>query len=563
MTAVFFHNRGPWRRGGNKVKKTYAFILALLLAAPALAGAAGSETRQLRIIATSDLHGKFAPWDYALNEESLSGSMAQLAGAIAAYRTPDTLLVDAGDTIQDNSAEIFLGRSGVHPMVQALNFLDYDVWVTGNHEYNYGIPVLKKVIADMKPKTLAGNVYGEDGRPIADGYTILDVGGVRVAVIGMVTPNIIRWDASNLAGCVVTDPLEETRRIIDAIRGKYDVLLGVFHMGIENEYGVPNSGVADILNACPEFDVMVSSHEHTLIPSVEINGVLTVQNRYMAQTMSVIDLTLENSGGGWKIAERAAQSIAVGGYAPDPAMMGMLSEYDAFARADAEKVIGTLEGGALAPGNGYGAIPAARVRDTALVDLINRAQMHYSGARVSAAPLTAANANIFPGPIRKCDIALLYRYPNTLYLLRMNGKQLKRFMEWSIRYFNTLRPGDAAVSADPGFADYNYFMFEGVCYQVDLGREPGSRILDLTWPDGTPVKDTDAFTFAVNNYCAASQLLAPGIICAADDMPVLMEKDVRGDIGGIRELIRDYIVSVKGGVITPECSENWHIVGIE
>ncbi|MBR6707322.1 MAG: 5'-nucleotidase C-terminal domain-containing protein [Clostridia bacterium] len=544
------------------MKRLSAFILVLLFAFPAAQGAAGEETAHLRVIATSDLHGKFAPWDYALNKESLSGSAAQLSAAIAAYRTPDTLLVDAGDTIQDNFAEIFLG-SGVHPMVQALNHLDYDVWVTGNHEYNFGMPALKKVIADMRPKTLAGNVYDADGQPIADGYVILDAGGIRVAVIGMVTPNIIRWDAANLAGCAVTDPLEETRRIIDAIRGQYDVLLGVFHMGIENEYGTPNSGVTDILNACPEFDVMVSSHEHTLIPSMEINGVLVVQNRYMAQTMSVIDLTLENSGDGWRVTDRQAESVFVGGFEPDPEMIEMLSAYDAFARADAESVIGTLEGGPLATGNEYAGIPAAWVRDTALADLINRAQMHYSGARVSAAPLTAADAAILPGAIRKCDIALMYKYTNTLYLVRMNGKQLKRFMEWSVSCFNTLRPGDTAVSVGPGFADYNYFMFEGVCYQVDPRMEPGSRIRDLSWPDGTPVKDTEEFTLAVNNYCASSQLLIPGIICDAEDMPVLLEKDVRGDIGGIRDLIRDYIVSVKGGVITPGCSENWHIVGIE
>ena len=545
------------------MKKRFAFIMAWLMFCIPAPDSAGAETVQLRIIATSDLHGKFVPWDYALNEESLSGSAAQLAGAIAAYRTPNTLLVDAGDTIQDNSAEIFLGSGDTHPMVRALNYLGYDVWVTGNHEYNFGIPALKKTIADMEAKTLVGNVYGEDGQPIADGYTILDAGGVRVAVIGMVTPNIIRWDAANLAGCTVTDPLEETRKIIDAVRGQVDVLLGVYHMGIENEYGVPNSGVTDILNACPEFDVMVSSHEHTLIPSMELSGVLVVQNRYMAQTMAVIDLTLENAGGGWKVRDRTAESVDVGRYAPDPGMMEMLSGYDAFARADAERVIGTLEGGALVPENRVGEIPTARVRDTALIDLINRAQMHYSGARVSAAPLTAAGANLYPGAVRKRDIALMYKYPNTLYLLRMNGKQLKRFMEWSARYFNTLRSGDAAVSADPSFADYNYFMFEGVRYLVDLKREPGSRIRDLTWPDGTPVKDTEEFTLAVNNYCAASQLLVPGIICEADDMPVLLEKDVRGDIGGIRELIREYIVNVKGGVITPECSENWRIVGIE
>ena len=102
------------------------------------------ETKMIRIIGTSDLHGKFVPWDYALNQESLSGSLAQLSTAIQEYRTENTLLMDAGDTIQDNSAEIFLSGDDVHPMVQAINALNYDVWVTGNHDYNYGMEITKK-----------------------------------------------------------------------------------------------------------------------------------------------------------------------------------------------------------------------------------------------------------------------------------------------------------------------------------------------------------------------------------------------------------------------------------
>ena len=245
-----------------------SLLLALLLLATCAAPVIAEETpgtRTLRIIATSDLHGKFMPWDYALNAESASGSMAQLATAIAQYRDEDTLLVDAGDTIQDNSADIFLGSEDPHPMVQAINDLDYDIWVTGNHEYNYGMDVVRKTIADMNCKVLTGNITDEYGAPVADGYAILEKGGVRVAVIGMVTPSITRWDAANLADCTVTDPLEETRKIIDAIQGQYDVLLGVFHMGLKNEYGLANSGVTDILNACPEFDVMVSAHTHTSV----------------------------------------------------------------------------------------------------------------------------------------------------------------------------------------------------------------------------------------------------------------------------------------------------------
>ena len=104
-------------------------------------------------------------------------------------------------------------------------------------------------------------------------------------------------------------------------------------------------------------------------------------------------------------------------------------------------------------------------------------------------------------------------------------------------------------------------MFAGINYEINIANEPGSRIENLTWPDGTPVADDDEFDIAVNNYRAVSQLLAPGVIYEDGDMPTLLEIDVRGDIGGVRELIRDYIVNVKGGIIVPACDINWRIIG--
>ena len=550
------------KRTGRFMASILAFAFFVCFTLPALTEDV-DDTKTIRIIGTSDLHGKFMPWDYALNAARPSGSMTQLATAIAQYRTETTLLVDAGDTIQENSADIFIGNGETHPMIQAINALDYDVWVTGNHEYNYGMDVLKKTIADLKPTVLTGNVLDSAGEPIADGYAIFDVDDVRVCVIGMVTPNITRWDALNLADCTVNDPLAATRAIIDAVQGQYDVLVGVYHMGIENEYGTANSGVTDILNACPEFDVMVSSHEHKLISSMDINGVLVVQNKNQAQTMAVIDLTLEKDGDGWKVIGKTAESVSISGYEPDPTMTELLTPYHEFACTDAEQIIGMLEGGALVAENEIAAIPTAQIEDTALIDLINDVQMYYTGAPVSAAALNTMNANMYPGDIRKCDTALVYPYTNTLYKLHMNGAQLRKYMEWSAAYYNTWNPGDLTISFNPDIRDYNYDMFSGVNYEINIANEPGSRIENLTWPDGTPVADDDEFDIAVSNYRAASQLLAPGVIYEDGDMPTLLEMDVRGDIGGVRELIRDYIVNVKGGKITPECDGNWRIIGNE
>ena len=306
-----------------------------------------AETKSIRIIATSDLHGKFFPYNYTLNAEDTSGSVTQLATLISQYRTPDTLLIDVGDTMQNNFADIFVNDKDIHPMILALNDLKYDIWVTGNHDYDYGLDILKKSIADIQAKVLVGNVYDQNGNPIADGYVIKDMGGVRVAIIGMLTPNAADWDSQELEKSMITDPLEETQKIIKKIQGKYDLLIGAYHMGIHNQYGIANSGVTDILKACPQFDVMISSHQHKLIPSKYINGVLAVQNKGWAKTVSIINIKMEKTKTGWKVAEKNAGSLDVGKYKPDSKLTELLTPYHKHARAYVEKIIRWLETGTL------------------------------------------------------------------------------------------------------------------------------------------------------------------------------------------------------------------------
>ena len=522
------------------------------------------ETVDLQILATSDLHGKFAPWDYALNEESKSGSMAQIATALKELRTENSILVDAGDTIQDNSSDLFFDEE-IHPMALAMNEMNYDVWVTGNHEYNFGGDVLKKVISQQKADVLTGNVKDADGNPLADGYTILDKNGVKVGVIGMVTPNITRWDATNLEGWTVTDPVEETKKIIEEIKDETDVLIGVMHMGMDNEYEVKNSGAVDLANACPELDLIVASHAHQLIPGEEVNGVLVVMNKSGASTLADVHLKLEKQeDGSWDVIDRTSDVLDMSTYEPDADLMEKLAPYDERAKEEANVVIGKLEGGNLTPENEIAEIPSAQIQDTALIDLINEVQLYYTDADVSAAALFNMNANLKEGDIRKCDTALVYKFANTLYKLEMTGAQLKQYMEWSASYYNTWKPGDLTISFNPDVRSYLYDMFAGVNYEINIANEPGSRIQNLTWPDGTPVKDEDVFTIAVNNYRATSQLLTPGeVYKEGDPLPKLLEIDVRGDAGGVRELIGLYISEVKGGVITPQTDNNWKIVGNE
>ena len=551
-------------------RRTFMRAAGVAAAATAVVGAAPAAsaasfwpfTMDLQILATSDTHGKFDPWDYAANKADASGSVAQQATAIKQLRTADTLVIDAGDTIQGNSSQLFL-EDDVHPMVAAMNAIGYDIWVTGNHEYNYGMDTLKKIMAEQKAKVLTGNVYAPDGTPLADGYTILKKRDVKIGLIGMVTPNITRWDAVNLTGWTVTNPVDECRKIIDQIKDQVDVLIGVMHMDTENEYGVYGSGVTDLANACPEFDVIIAAHGHKEIPGEEINGVLVIENKNAGATMSEIHLQLQRQWNGrWKVVGRSSESLQIAEYEADPELVALLAPYDERAKADAVIPIGELRGGNMAPDNEVENIPSPMVQDTALLDFINEVQLYYTGAQVSATAMTSMTGQMREGAIRKCDLTSIYTYENTLYKLQMNGAQLRDYMEWSAAFFKTWQPGDLTIAFDPSTRYYLYDAFEGVNYEIDISQEPGNRILNLTWPDGTPVADTDVFTIAVNNYRATTQLLiAADIFAPGEPLPQMLEMDVRGDLGGIRELLGEYIQTVKGGVIEPKVNNNWKILG--
>lgn len=551
-------------------RRTFMRAAGVAAAATAVVGAAPAAsaasfwpfTMDLQILATSDTHGKFDPWDYAANKEDTTGSVAQQATAIKQLRTADTLVIDAGDTIQGNSSQLFL-EDDVHPMVAAMNAIGYDIWVTGNHEYNYGMDTLQKIMAEQNAKVLTGNVYAPDGTPLADGYTIVRKKDLKIGLIGMVTPNITRWDAVNLTGWTVTNPVDECRKIIDQIKDQVDVLIGVMHMDTENEYGVYGSGVTDLANACPEFDVIIAAHGHKEIPGEEINGVLVIENKNAGATMSEIHLQLQRQWNGrWKVVGRSSESLQIAEYEADPELVALLAPYDERAKADAVIPIGELRGGNMAPDNEVENIPSPMVQDTALLDFINEVQLYYTGAQVSATAMTSMTGQMREGAIRKCDLTSIYTYENTLYKLQMNGAQLRDYMEWSAAFFKTWQPGDLTIAFDPSTRYYLYDAFEGVNYEIDISQEPGNRILNLTWPDGTPVADTDVFTIAVNNYRATTQLLiAADIFAPGEPLPQMLEMDVRGDLGGIRELLGEYIQTVKGGVIEPKVNNNWKILG--
>lgn len=516
----------------------------------------------IQILATSDLHGKFYPYDYAINEESKSGSLTQIATAVKKYRTDNTIIVDVGDTIQDNYSEMFF-KDKIHPMMLAMNEIGYDIWAIGNHEFNYGVENLKNIMKQSTSKVLIGNLYNPDGTSFADSYTIIEKDGVKIGVIGMCTPNITKWDSVNLKDYIVTDPVEETKKIVKDLRDKVDVLIATVHMGEENEYDVPNSGANDLANACPELDLIIAAHEHKLVEETYVNNVLIVENKSSGATMSKVNIVVEKDKSGCKIVDRKAESIKISEYESDKELSKKLAPYNERAKKEANIIIGELVGGNLVPENEIAEIPQAQIEPTSLIDLINEVQMYYTDAQVSSAALFNIDANLEPGKIKKSDTSLIYKYGNTLYKVQMTGKQLKKYIEWSANYYNTYNPKDLTISFNENVRGFNYDMFSGVDYQIDISEKPGNRIKNLKWTKtGKEVKDDEVFIIAVNNYRVNTHLLGYGEIYEeGEELPKVLEIDVNGKIGGVRELIGDYIKNVKGGKITPNNPKNWEIIG--
>ena len=553
----------------NKIKWIEpAFMIAvlLMLAGCALSGGSGEDGTenaniQLQILATSDMHGRFMPYNYIFDEEDLSGSCAQIATAVNELRNENTIVVDAGDIIQDNSAELFLNDE-MHPMMLAMNDIQYDVWTTGNHEYNFGMDVLKRIIPQNSGELICGNVYDPDGERLAPAYTIIERNGVKVGIIGMVTPNIQRWDSTNLTGYTITDPVEETKKAIKELEGKVDVLIALDHMDVNNELDVSGSGVEDLANACPELDLIIAAHGHKMIDDLTINGVPIIENKNYAETLGRILIDLTKTDEGWEVNTVSTKILMMEDYLADEAMVTELFPYHERAIEDAHTVYGHLNGEYMANPETVNGVPAAVLEDTPFIDLLNHMQLYYSGADISASILCTEDANIYGSEIRKCDIYRAYKFPNYLCTVQMTGSQLKKLLEYNAAYYNTYKEGDEFVSADENYAIYLYNMFSGINYDINISKEAGERIENLTWPDGSEVLDDDIFTLATNNYYAGSYLTNPGPIYEEGDTPIMLENNVRSDIGGIQELLTDYIVNVMGGEINLEVDNNWKLTGM-
>ena len=550
-------------------------LLCSLFALSAVSTAMAQEVN-IKLLGTSDVHGRIVPWSYGADVEDKSGSYAQIATYVKDVRknNKNVVLVEVGDAIQDNQIDVFAKDKKYykdHPIPKVLNEMKYDIFVLGNHEFNFGMKALDEILKDIKAKKLTANFYyKKNDKRYIDATTIIEKDGVKLGIIGLSTPMSAKFeeDTGNLKDMKFTSPTEEARTQVEKLKAKgVDAIIAVTHMGIDNENNIPDTGMRDVINAVDGIDVVIAGHMHKDVPSETIKNTLITEPHRYGTVVSEVDLTFDiNDKKEVKLVKKESKTVPVKALEADKKIVEIYKPYHEKLRELNNVVIGQTANEMVPQETKHG-VSAAFSRDTGLSSFINDVEQHYSGADVVTFSFDHQKARMDKGDIKKKDIIFNYRYAGgdvTVY--EMTGKQLKEYMEWSANYFDTIQPGDTEYryNAERKKSKYvTYDIFGGVNYKIDLRNPQGSKIVGLTLADGKPVTDDMKLKVGMNSYRFA-QLNGKGGIWEGQQIPVLWESKVAmgREKGTIQNMMIDYITNVKKGKIDGQSHNRWEIIGL-
>ncbi|MDX3663224.1 5'-nucleotidase C-terminal domain-containing protein [Streptomyces sp. ID05-26A] len=544
------------------------------------------RTFTLTVMGSTDLHGNLFNWDYYLNREfddyahndvglaKISTLVNDVRSAVGRHRT---LLLDAGDTIQGTPLAYYYAKvepitrgAHVHPMAAAMNAIGYNAAALGNHEFNYGLPVLRTFERQLDFPLLAANALDVGtGLPAFQPYVVKTVwrtGGspLRVGILGLTNPGIAVWDRAHVDG-VLTFPglVEQALHWVPEIRHKSDLVIVVAHSGADlssslgDQVPFPENCSELLAETVPGIDAVLVGHAHVEIPqrivTNKVTGrpVLLTEPLYSGKRLSVMEFDLRHEGH-WELVASRSSVLSSATVQEDPRIVRLL-------RHDHERVVSYVNARV---GTCASAMSASRSRfeDTPALRFINHVQALEVAKSTSlpvlslCAPFNRAAA-IPAGEVSFRDVAGLYIFDNTLVGVRMTAGQVRDFLEESARYFRQVPAGPVAaadVSAD--VPDYNFDIAYGLTapltYDIDISKPVGSRIVNLRF-SGVEVPDSFEFAVAVNNYRQAGGGDFPHVAAA----PVLHNQQQE-----IRQLLIDWVKAA--GVLDPATftGTDWRLV---
>lgn len=542
-----------------------AALTAALSAGTAFAG-------DLTVFSTSDVHGSVVGWNYFTAKPADVGlaKISTIVNEARAQKGKDDaiLCIDGGDILQGTPLDTYMvqhpseWKAGQHPMFAAFNKIGYDAIELGNHEFNFGLDYLKKAIGKNK-NVLGANVIDDKTgktwsavRPYIIKTVKIDGEKVKVGIVGTDTPAIPNFeDPSHFAGLHFESQVPVMQKYVKELKEKgADIIIGVTHSGVpRGDRNSSENQVIAIAEACPDLDLLICAHNHVVIDNKSgitgpdgtvysdsvVNGVPVVESGKDGKFVGKSNLTLHKVDGKWKVEKVTTQAISVKGVADDPAIVEQVKPWHEKTLHHLQTVIGQ------ASDEFSGA--ESNHQDSAIVDLVNEVQRHYAGTQLSASAAFNTSQNIDKGAITLQEMSGLYIYENYLYGIRINGAELRKYMEHAASFYGTT-------------PDYNYDMIQGVDYTIDLNQPVGHRITKLQY-QGRDVKDTDTFTMAINDYRmngGSGYMAAMGYTDGRKPEVVFDSMRKYGDYGQMRALMIQYVKDK--GTITPTCDHNWSVI---
>ncbi|MDO4813750.1 MAG: bifunctional 2',3'-cyclic-nucleotide 2'-phosphodiesterase/3'-nucleotidase [Gemella sp.] len=581
--------------------------------APTVAPAKEGQEVDVRVLATTDLHTNLVNYDYYQDKKDEKIGLANTAVLIdqAKKENSNVVLVDNGDTIQGTPLGTYkatvdpLENGEQHPMYKALDSLGFDAGTLGNHEFNYGLETLDKIVATSEVPLVNANVFDNQGNHRYEPFKIIDktftdtLGekvALKIGITGIVPPQILNWDKSHLEGkIVVKDAIKALETVVPKVKAAgADVVVVLSHSGIGDDiYEEGEENVGYHITKIPGVDAVITGHSHAEFPKKGRNGAPNFYERYAnvdgekglingkpivmagkyGDHLGLIDLKLKHTNGSWSVVSSQGSIRQV-----DPAD-GVVNETVVSIAKEAHEgtvtYVNTPVGQTTDDINSYFAL----VQDDPSVQIVNNAQLWYAkkelaGTEFANLPVLSAAApfkaggraysdatnytDIKKGGIAIKNVADLYLYDNVTAVIKLNGAQVKEWLEMSAGQFNTVDPSkkdEAQELINPDFRTYNYDVIDGVTYEIDItsknkyDREgklvnaDANRIKNLRF-NGKEVDPNQEFIVVTNNYRMNGAF--PGVKDAS-------YKDLLGLEN--RQAIINYILEEK--TITPTADNNW------
>lgn len=539
------------------MRKVFLVLLLSILSLSAFAQTKGkrkaAQRVDLEIVFTSDVHGALFSHNYLYDNES-KGGMSRVASFLKEERKTygnNLIYLDIGDVLQGQPTVYYynyVNTTAPHIEAEVMNYLKCDAVGFGNHDIEPGHAVYDRWVKDCQMPVLAANlVRVTDGKPYTKPYVVLNRGGLKIAVLSMLTPCVKGTLPPKLwSGLDVLDIAESCKEWVPYIQKneKPDILVGLFHSGDTTRYlgDVMEDASRYVAQTVPGFDMILCGHDHRKVCEKVKNpdgqAIWLLNPTSNANNVGRVKVHVEKRGSRMVKKDVAADLVRMADYGDDPDYMSHFASHKAEIEAYINQPIGELTETINTDSIFFG--------PCSFIDIIQQLQLDLSGAQISLAAPFAKHTELKAGKVTMRDMFTLYKYENQLYTMRLTGKELKGILEMSYDRLIS-EPSDR-------FIVFNFDTAYGVNYEVDKTKPYGSRITFGTLSDGTPFSLNKEYLVAVNSYRGngGGDLLTKGAGISAKELPNRI-------VNSTEKEIRYYLAEMfrQKKVVTPECKNNW------